>query len=362
MNTKFSFLTAANKKPNLLKRLGWKPFFQQQISLDDYDDTRWARVIAHHRSGYVVLSQQSDGYQEHHLPITRSLPAMTVGDWLVLDGQQQFSSLLERRSLFSRKAAGTKVEQQLIAANVDTVFIVCSLNHDFNLSRIERYLALVNEAKVEPVVVLTKADLCDDEAALRQQVQKLDPFLMVESVNALEANSVSRLMSWCGEGQTVAFIGSSGVGKSTLVNTLLGEQEQATGGIREDDSKGRHTTTSRSIHFLPSGAVLLDTPGMREIQLADCEDGVSETFADVASLAKACRFGDCQHQSEPGCAVQQAISNGKLDERRFNNYQKLLREQAHNGATLAQQRAQSKQFGKMVRRVMGEKQKRRNGV
>lgn len=357
MNKTHSFCETLLTQPNPLKLLGWKPFFQQQLTLDDYENTLFARVIAHHRSGYVVVSEQG----ETHLPIHPSLPSMTVGDWVVLDGQQQFSRLLERRSLFSRKAAGSKVAEQLIAANVDTVFIVCSLNHDFNLSRIERYLALINEADVEPVIVLTKADLCDDVDELKAQVQKLDPLLMVESVNGLDESDVAKLMSWCGEGQTVAFIGSSGVGKSTLVNTLLGEQEQATGGIREDDSKGRHTTTSRSIHLLPSGGILMDTPGMREIQLADCEAGVSETFADVEALAENCRFSDCQHQTEPGCAVQAAIEDGTLEMRRFTNYLKLLREQAHNGATLAEQRAQSKQFGKMVRSIVGEKRKHQRG-
>ncbi len=206
MNKTHSFCETLLTQPNPLKLLGWKPFFQQQLTLDDYQDTLFARVIAHHRSGYVVVSEQG----ETHLPIHPSLPSMTVGDWVVLDGQQQFSRLLERRSLFSRKAAGSKVAEQLIAANVDTVFIVCSLNHDFNLSRIERYLALINEADVEPVIVLTKADLCDDADELKAQVQKLDPLLMVESVNGLDESDVAKLMSWCGEGQTVAFIGSSG--------------------------------------------------------------------------------------------------------------------------------------------------------
>ncbi|MDF2153034.1 ribosome small subunit-dependent GTPase A [Vibrio sp. CAU 1672] len=354
MNKTHTFCETLFSQPNPLKLLGWKPYFQQQLTLDDYQNTLLARIIAHHRSGYMLASEKG----EIHLPIHAALPSMTVGDWVVLKQNQQFSRLLERRSLFSRKAAGSRVAEQLIAANVDTVFIVCSLNHDFNLSRIERYLALVNETEVEPVIVLTKADLCDDSDELKSQVQSLDPLLMVETVNSLDTSSVAKLMSWCGEGQTVAFIGSSGVGKSTLVNTLLCEQEQATGGIREDDSKGRHTTTSRSIHLLPSGGILLDTPGMREIQLADCETGVSETFSDVEALALHCRFSDCRHQTEPGCAVQSAIENGSLERRRFTNYQKLLREQAHNGATLAEQRVQSKQFGKMVRNVSGEKRKR----
>lgn len=354
MNKAHTFFETLTSSENPLKRLGWKPYFQQQLTLDDYEDTQFARVIAHHRSGYVLAGE--DG--QINLNARSSLPGMTVGDWVVLDQNQQFVRLLERRSLFSRKAAGDKVAEQLIAANVDTVFIVCSLNHDFNLSRIERYLALVHEAKVEPVIVLSKADLCDNADELKSQVQKLDQLLVIETVNSLEPDSTAKLMSWCNEGQTVAFIGSSGVGKSTLVNGLLGQQEQTTNDIREDDSKGRHTTTSRSIHLLPSGGLLMDTPGMREIQLTDCETGVSETFSDITELAEHCHFGDCQHLTEPGCSVRAAIEDGKLELRRLNNYQKLLREQAINGATLAEKRDKDKQFGKMVRSVMSDKRKR----
>ncbi|WP_394240433.1 ribosome small subunit-dependent GTPase A [Vibrio astriarenae] len=338
-----------------LTQLGWKGFYQQQLTLEDYENTLFSRVIAHHRSGYTIWTEQG----EHHLDIHHNLPSMTVGDWLVVDHEFGFIKLLDRHSLFSRKAAGSKVAEQFIAANIDTLFIVVSLNDDFNLSRIERYLALAHEAQVEPVVVLTKADLNPDAETLKQQVMRINPLLMVEIVNSLDSDSVSCLSAWCKAGQTVAFMGSSGVGKSTLVNTLLGSQEQATGGIREDDSKGRHTTTSRSIHILPTGGVLIDTPGMRELQLADCEQGVSETFADIETLASQCRFSDCSHQSEPGCAIQTALDTGELELRRFNNYLKLLREQRHNGATLAEQRAHDKQLGKMYRSVQGESRKRK---
>ncbi|MGR5118501.1 ribosome small subunit-dependent GTPase A [Vibrio astriarenae] len=338
-----------------LNQLGWKGFFQQQLTLDDYENTCFGRVIAHHRSGYIVWTEQG----EKHLDIHHSLPPMTVGDWVILSTQNEFIRLLDRRSLFSRKAAGSKVAEQFIAANIDTLFIVVSLNDDFNLSRIERYLALAHEAEVEPVIVLTKADLCRQTQELKQQVMKLNPLLMVESVNSLDADSIQCLSAWCKVGQTVAFMGSSGVGKSTLVNTLLGQEMQETGGIREDDSKGRHTTTSRSIHILPAGGVLIDTPGMRELQLADCEQGVSETFADVESLASQCRFSDCSHDSEPGCAIQAALASGELELRRLNNYQKLLREQRHNGATLAEQRAHDKQLGKMYRSIQGEARNRK---
>jgi len=336
-----------------LRQLGWQPVFQQQLLLDELEHATVARVTAHQRSGYTLLSELG----EHHLPIHHSQPAMTVGDWLLLDPNEQFLRTLERSSLFSRKAAGSKIAEQLIAANVDSVFIVCSLNLDFNLSRIERYLALAHEAGSEPVIVLSKLDLCDDAEEKIAQVRALSPLLCVEAVNGLDADSCARLSPWCQPGQTVAFMGSSGVGKSTLVNTLMGTTEQDTGSIREDDSKGRHTTTSRSLHFMPSGAVLIDTPGMRELQLADCAAGVSEAFADIELLAQQCRFNDCHHQGEPGCAVTQAVDRGELEERRLKNYFKLLREQAHNSSSLAQQRAKFKQLGKMYRSVQSDKRK-----
>ncbi len=336
-----------------LPQLGWQPFFQQQLTLDDYQDAHMGRVINHHRSGYEIQTEQ----QTFHLAIHANLPTMTVGDWLVLDHQQQFVRLLDRSSLFKRKAVGNRSLEQYIAANIDTAFIVCSLNDDFNLSRIERYLAIAHEAQVEAVVVLTKADLCTDVVEKRQQVQKLDPLLMIEVVNGLEATSVEPLLSWCRLRKTVVFLGSSGVGKSTLVNTLIGEQTQKTAAIREDDSKGRHTTTARSLHFLPSGGLLLDTPGMRELQLTDCEQGVSETFSDVEALIAQCRFSDCQHQEQqPGCAVQAALTEGRIESRRLNNYLKLLREQQRNSASIAEQRATDKAFSKMVHTVMSGKQ------
>lgn len=339
-----------------LAQLGWQPFFQQQLTLDDYEGKKVARVSAHHRSGYQLLTE--DG--EIHLAIHESLPTMTVGDWVLLTNDDLFDRMLDRSSLFSRKAAGTKLAEQYIAANLDTVFIVMSLNDDFNLSRVERYLALTNEAQVEAVVVLTKSDLCDNVTELRDKVQALDPMLMIETVNALDAQSVEVLTSWCKAGKTVAFLGSSGVGKSTLVNTLMQTEIQKTGSIREDDSKGRHTTTGRTLHTMPSGGVLLDTPGMRELQLANVAQGLSETFADVEEIAADCRFSDCTHQNEPGCAIQKALDQGTLDNRRLQNYLKLMREQARNSASLAELRSQSKQLGKLYRTIQNESRARKN--
>ncbi|MEZ9587927.1 ribosome small subunit-dependent GTPase A [Vibrio cyclitrophicus] len=345
--------------PITLTQLGWQAYFTQQLTLADYDNCTVGRVISQHKSGYIVTTKAKTFHLDAHM----KLPSMTVGDWLLLSNETlRFERLLERKSLFKRKAPGTKVKEQMIAANVDTLFIVCSLNHDFNLSRIERYLALAKEAKVEPVVVLTKADLCDDADEKRERVQKLDALLVAEVVNALEAETLKGLRTWCNAGQTVAFMGSSGVGKSTLINTLAGEQAQETSGIREDDSKGRHTTTYRMLLPLPEGALLMDTPGLRELQLTSCEEGVAETFADIDSLVSQCRFSDCQHQSEPGCAVRAAIEAEEIDQRRLDNYNKLLREQARNGATLAERRSTDKQFGKMCKTIMSAKTRARNGA
>ena len=338
-----------------LSQLGWHAFFQQQLTLEEWEHSTLARVIIQQRSEIVVLTTSG----KHHLPLTPAMPAMTVGDWVLLDHSQHFVRLLDRLSLFSRKAAGSKVATQLIAANIDTVFIVSSLNQDFNLNRIERYLALAKETAVEPVIVLSKADCCDHPQDYIQQVQALDPLLMVVTVNSLDADSVSQLEPWCRVGQTIALLGSSGVGKSTLINTLSGEQQQQTGTIREDDDKGRHTTTQRTLIVLPSGGLLLDTPGMRELQLANCEQGVEQTFTDITTLATQCKFSDCQHQNEPGCAVRHAIETGQLGERRLSNYLKLLREQAFNSATLAEKRANDRHLGRYYRSIQTEVQKRK---
>ena len=337
-----------------LAQLGWRPFFQRQLSLEQWDYPA-VRVVAQHRNRLELLGRDS----QLQLDLNPNMPAITVGDWLLLTPESQFAQLLERQSLFRRKAAGSKAAEQLIAANVDTLFIVTSLNNDFNLNRIERYLSLANEAGVEPVVILSKADLCDDPDSFSREIQTLDPLLMVKTMNGLDPNEIHKLAPWCDTGKTIALMGSSGVGKSTLVNTLLSEDIQPTVGIREDDSKGRHTTTGRSLHLMRQGGLLLDTPGMRELQLADCEDGVSATFADITSLASHCRFGDCQHGSEPGCAVQHAIAQGELERRRLASFQKLTREQALNSATLAEKRAKDKSFGKLVRAHQSYKRHRK---
>jgi len=330
-----------------LPQLGWSAFFQQQLSLDELESSAVALIVEHHRTRYLLQTET----EQLSLTITAAMPALTVGDWLLIDSDKLFIRALDRLTLLSRKAAGTKVAEQLIAANVNTLFIVNALNHDFNLSRIERYLAIAHDSGCEPVIILTKQDRCENVEDYLQQVQGLDPFLMVEAVNALDINSVEKLHGWCKTGQTVAFVGSSGVGKSTLVNTLMQQQLLTTAEARADDDKGRHTTTSRALFVMPTGGVLLDTPGIRELKIADCEEGINAAFSDISELATQCRFSDCSHQSEPGCAVQKALAAGSIDERRLTNFFKLLREQQRNGATLAESRSADKNLTKFYKRT-----------
>ena len=333
-----------------LTGLGWQPYFQQQLSLDEWDGTIPARVIEQYKSE-VTVATESDVF---NIALLATMPEMVVGDWLLLDSQQHLLRVLDRKTCFSRKAAGSKLKRQLISANVDSAFIVTSMNDDFNLNRIERFLSLVNESGADSVIVLSKSDQSEFPESYIAQIQELDPFLMVEAINCLNAESVKKLSPWIKQGTTIAVLGSSGVGKSTLINTLLGKERQSTGGIREDDDKGRHTTTRRSLISLDAGGLILDTPGMREIQMADCKEGIATTFADIEAYARQCKFSDCQHQTEPGCAVQKAVDSGELDQRRLNNYLKLLREEALNSASLSERRSKDKALGKFYKHTLSQ--------
>ncbi len=331
-----------------ITKLGWNDFFQEQLDADELEQAIPCRVMSAHR-GHLMVSVDN---HELKLPETVEMQKeqgeaqITVGDWLLLSRQTgELIRRLVRSSLIQRQMAGVEDTVQLIAANVDTLFIVTSCNDDFQLSRLERYLALAYAAGVNPVIVLTKQDLTDDLQSYIDQARSLGDDVVVEAVNGRDDASLSRLHPWCQTGHTVALIGSSGVGKSTLVNGL-GAESQKTGDIREDDAKGRHTTTHRSLLPLANGAVLLDSPGIRGVSLVVGGAGIETAFSEVIALTEQCRFRDCKHVSEPGCAIKEALSNGELSRRRLDNYTKLIEEQEQKIAVTAQRLKKGKSGGR----------------
>lgn len=337
--------------------LGWNHFFQSQLDLNELETLLPFRVIGVQRNLIdcigLDMKSQTQQVQLSTYHWRKDLPEdhPTVGDWLMLNSDHQPIKLLERKSHIQRKGAGQQSYIQMIAANVDTLFITSSCNEDFNLNRIERYLAIASESHIHCVLVMTKKDLCDDPAVYLDQLKNSHPHLTVELVNSTDPQSTASLRHWIGQGQTVALAGSSGVGKSTLINGLTGSSDQETAAIRESDSKGRHTTTSRSLHLIAGGGLLLDTPGMRELKLADSEEGLYTVFDDIAVLAKSCRFANCTHSNEPGCSVLEEVKVGRLDSRRIENFQKLLAEQARNNETLAERRQSERALGKFYKQA-----------
>ncbi len=349
--------------------------------LAEHPQARPARVVEQHRSGYVVADSLETGFRVESLPEwqrARFPPEQrpAVGDWVliegsVLDGSQpdavrskgKIVLLLPRRSAIKRGAAGEHYKQQLIAANIDTVFVVCGLDADFNPRRIERYLMLVRGGGAEPVVVLTKADQAaqvGDElvpGAVAAVLELGAAGFAVRAINAKDPDSVAALHPWLQPGHTVVLVGSSGAGKSTLTNSLMGFERMKTGEVRETDSRGRHTTTHRALIPLPTGACLIDTPGMRELKPTG-EEVVAENFSDVEAIAAQCKFRDCSHDREPGCAVRTAIEAGKLDPQRFASYLKLSGEVAGAASKLAGRRAEdavAKVPGKVFNKRLDDK-------
>lgn len=341
-----------------LADFGWDNFFQSQLTEELPPSTFPVRVINMQKSGLLV---SGPGFETHIAAgmVGNDITA-TVGDWLLFDSEcGRVVQRLERKSLFKRRAPGSDRRVQLIAANVDTLFIVSSCNRDFNEARIERYLAIAREAGVMSVIVLTKSDLAENPQEFVGAASKLAPDILVEAVNALDAASLRCLEGWLGSGQTIALLGSSGVGKSTMTNTLLGQQQIETQDVRSGDDKGRHTTTSRSIFRMPGGAWLLDTPGMRELQLTDVQTGIDDVFAEISALAENCKFADCIHESEPGCAVRNAVDAGDIEAARVNRWRKLMREEAHNRESIAERRARDRSLGKLYKTVINEKKSTR---
>lgn len=321
-----------------LQALGWNIFFQEAFAPYQVKGFTVGRISLEHKQMYRVLTEQGEmlaevtGKMRHQAEGRADFPA--VGDWVVIstrieEQRASIHAILPRQSKFSRKIAGSTTEEQIVATNIDTVFLVNALNADFNIRRVERYLLMAWESGSSPVIILSKADLCADVEDKVREMESVALGVPIHIISSETGIGLENLAPYLKEGKTVALLGSSGVGKSTLINTLLGEYKQEVKEIREDDHKGRHTTTHRELISLSGGGLLIDTPGMRELHLWDSDEGLNQSFSDVESLFEDCRFRDCQHGNEPGCAVQEALRNGDLDQARFNSYTKLQKELAY---------------------------------
>lgn len=348
---------------NLMKEMGWREHFDQQIDEEDQKLTP-ARVVRQDVNRYHLMSEAGrlygilPGRMRAEALSKADLPA--VGDWVLCSPadaadptQVVIERVLQRFSKFSRKEAGEKFDEQIVAANVDTVFIVTGLDDNFNPNRIERYLVLAWNSGANPVIVLSKLDLVDD---IEEAMKLISPIAMgapVHAVSALNEEGLDELAAYTGPGKTVALLGSSGVGKSTLINAFLGYEHFETGEVREGDSKGRHTTTHRELCKIENGGMLIDTPGMREIQFWS-DDATAAGFDDVEELALQCRFTDCSHESEPGCAIRAAIETDEMEASRLESYRKFQRELEHFAAKQdaglqAQKREERRKFSKSIR-------------
>jgi ribosome biogenesis GTPase len=349
----------ASPLPHSLARIGWRAVDSPALAALAPGE-RIARVVEQHRSGYRVDDGEAQFPVQAPAALVRAgvdpLSRPAVGDWVVIDAARppMVVRVLPRRSALVRAAAGERHVAQVIAANVDVAFVVCGLDDDYNPRRIERYLVLIDGSGARPVVVLTKADRAEDAEARRDEVMRLAPGAVVLAVNAKDPATAEALAPYVREGSTAVLVGSSGAGKSTLTNTLLGIDRQKTAAVRETDSRGRHTTVHRALIPLPAGGCLVDTPGMRELKLTGTEDLDAGQFADIAALAEGCRFRDCAHQSEPGCALQTALAAGDIDPARWANWLKLQGEvgTARNAVAAQQQR---KKHDKMMTRALGKR-------
>ncbi|MHC4250327.1 MAG: ribosome small subunit-dependent GTPase A [Planctomycetota bacterium] len=322
-----------------LEKVAWSPAWANALAARGEESGVPARVAREHRGVYVVFTEAGERLAEvsgrfrHTARTRRDFPA--VGDWVVV-GRTDASSraiihaVLPRRTEFVRGSAGTRSDGQVVAANVDTVFLVSGLDHDFNPRRIERYLTLAYESGADPVIVLNKADLHDEPERARMQTESVAYGVPILLVSATNRSGLDALRDSLAPGTTGALLGSSGVGKSTIINALLGREVLRTAAVREDDSRGRHTTTHRELIPLPGGAVLIDTPGMRELRLVGDDASLARSFDELADLARDCRFTDCSHTGEPGCAVQAALADGSLDMKRYESYLRQRKEIRHN--------------------------------
>ncbi|HEX8560037.1 MAG TPA: ribosome small subunit-dependent GTPase A [Pyrinomonadaceae bacterium] len=352
-----------------LETYGWDESFAAAFAPHAAEGMEAGRVFLQHNRALMLytasgeLQAETTGRLRYHARGAEDLPA--VGDWVAFrrvgeEGKAKIHEILPRRSKFSRRAAGSETAEQIVAANVDTVFLVTGLDHDYNPRRVERYLIMAWESGAEPVVVLNKADLVEEAEGRRREIEGVAPGVPVLLLSAKRGVGVERLVPYVTRGRTVALMGSSGTGKSTITNRLLGAEVQRTQEVRLADARGRHTTTHRELFVLPGGGLVLDTPGMRELQLLVSERGLRETFEEIEGAAAACRFTNCGHEGEPGCAVRAALEDGRLDPERYENYRKMQAEMRHSATLLDQRKAhEEKSRVKRVHRDLKKSNKKK---
>ncbi|MCU7495153.1 MAG: ribosome small subunit-dependent GTPase A [Ignavibacteria bacterium] len=352
-----------------LYKLGFNEFFSSGLDMDSYNGFKPARVTSVNKNSYTVSNGSKEAFAEvtgkflYNSDSSAGMPA--TGDWVLAqffddDSFAVIHEIFPRKSLLKRKTAGKKVEYQIIAANIDTAVIVQALDENYNLRRLERYLVMANECRIKPAVLLSKSDLASpEEVKLKEtDIRKIVPGIKIASFSNNISGDVERISSFFEPGKTYCLLGSSGVGKTSLLNNLLNQDLFKTGEIREKDGRGKHTTTRRELIILDNGAVIIDNPGMRELGIISAETGLDETFGEISALAGNCRFNNCTHTVEKGCAVLQAIQEGTLSKERYHNYMKMQKETEFNEMSYTERRQKDKKFGKYVHWYLKHNQKK----
>jgi ribosome biogenesis GTPase / thiamine phosphate phosphatase len=352
-----------------LEELGFNSWFEEKIKYSKFSKENLARVIIVNKNKYTIRGQKSEVQAEvtgkiiYNAESKLALP--TVGDWIFAEyfDKNTFAviqEILPRKSTLKRKIAGKRIEFQLIASNIDIAFIMQSLDDDFNMRRLERFLVMTNESNIEPIVLLSKNDLISSEDLNNKiaEVRNINHDCRIAAFSNKDGNGLKQIENIIKPGMTYCLLGSSGVGKTTLINNLIGEDKYATGDVRKKGSKGRHITTRRQLIVLKEGGIIIDTPGMRELANIGARSGIDETFNDIYKLSGNCRYSDCTHTVEPGCSVTGALKNGEIDQKHYDNYLKLKKESEYNEMTYLEKRRKAKDFGKFIKEAKKNFRKR----